>query len=591
MLAFPTWAVLMTAKSRFYLPYVLGALLAMSLASGWFLADAAFTLPSDPLLWGLLVIAGLVVRVYSFELNDVVTVSLDTVVYVTALFVIGTMGTVLLLVIVVAGHLSWEKLIRARGGLSIDVVLTIAFVTASIVFAVALASWLLGIDALLSQLCAHCFPVCDAGAAGLSWAFLWRIFVATLVIVTVQYSIALTRHYFAGQTAHKLFRGVFVPGLIVEAVLSPLTVMAVFSFHRALWSGNDGNSVSAISMGFVLALYVLAAIGIRRLTTYGALFRARLSEMERLNDLYSKIAVSLQMNLLCEMAVEALLDTFQEIEAAAIILPEENLIKLHVRSNELEADFATKLRDFSLRPETVKSRPSHVGRTEFLPLLAEASGFKGTLVVQSSHPGRTRRETRRLWNLLRNILRVAIQNARLYEMATIDGLTGLYVRRYFEQRLAEEFRRSKRYGDDFTLIVIDLNYFKQVNDRYGHLVGDRILKIIGEVLRDSVRSMDVPARYGGDEFSILLPRASLEDAEIIQERILEGIERCVIELEDDRIGVSAASGMACYTTDKPEDPTAMILIADDRLYEAKKNRRKPLYPGTKNVVGPAPDGT
>jgi diguanylate cyclase (GGDEF)-like protein len=93
--------------------------------------------------------------------------------------------------------------------------------------------------------------------------------------------------------------------------------------------------------------------------------------------------------------------------------------------------------------------------------------------------------------------------------------------------------------------------------------------------------MDVPARYGGDEFSILLPRASLEDAEIIQERILEGIERCVIDLEDERIGVSAASGMACYTTDRPEDPTAMILIADGRLYEAKKNRRKPLYPSGK----------
>lgn len=577
----------MTTKSRFYLPYVLGALVAMSLVSAWFAGDLDFGQPVDPLLWVVFVAAGLVVRVYSFQLNDWVTVSLDTVVYVTALFVIGTLATVFVLVIVVAGYLSWDKLFRPNEESRFENAVIVAFVTSSVVFVVLLASRLLGVDDLLSEIQLRCAPNCEPGVGALVWAMLWRILAAKAVIVTGQYVIALTRHYFSGRSARELFSRVFLPGLSVEFMLSPLTIMAVFSYHRSLWSGAGDRSVSSFSMIFVLALYILAVIGIRRLTTYGALFRERLGEMERLNDLYSKISASLQINLLCEMAVEALIDTFHEIEAAAIILPSENLIKLRARSVPIEDEFAAKLREFSARPESASGQPMRLGRTEFLPLLGESNGLSGTLAIQNAHGGRTKKESLRLWNLLRNILRVAIQNARLYEMATIDGLTGLYVRRYFEQRLSEEFIRSKRYGDDFTLIVVDLNYFKQVNDKYGHLVGDRILKIIGEVLRDSVRSMDVPARYGGDEFSILLPRASLEDAEIIQERILEGIERCVIDLEDERIGVSAASGMACYTTDRPEDPTAMILIADGRLYEAKKNRRKPLYPGRK-IVGLEP---
>src|SRR5439155_23608838 len=100
-----------------------------------------------------------------------------------------------------------------------------------------------------------------------------------------------------------------------------------------------------------------------------------------------------------------------------------------------------------------------------------------------------------------------------------DGLTQLYVRRYFDQRLEEEWRRSARYHNSFAVVLIDLDDFKLLNDRFGHQVGDRVLRETGGIIKHKMRAVDIPARYGGEEFAILLPRASSADAHKVATRI------------------------------------------------------------------------
>src|SRR5207245_8509551 len=110
---------------------------------------------------------------------------------------------------------------------------------------------------------------------------------------------------------------------------------------------------------------------------------------------------------------------------------------------------------------------------------------------------------------------VAIENARNFEMATVDQLTRLFLRDYFFRKLAEEQARSRRYGSTFAVLMLDLDGFKEINDRMGHLAGDRFLQRVGEVITETMRAADTPCRYGGEELCVLLPETDLEGGRTI----------------------------------------------------------------------------
>ena len=120
---------------------------------------------------------------------------------------------------------------------------------------------------------------------------------------------------------------------------------------------------------------------------------------------------------------------------------------------------------------------------------------------------------------------VAVQNAQLYQMATLDPLTGVYARKFWEQMAMREIRTAFRFRHPLTLAVLDLDKFKSINDEHGHLTGDKALEAIGRVLRNSSRSSDVVGRYGGDEFVAVLPRTSQEGATVFCNRVLRELER------------------------------------------------------------------
>jgi diguanylate cyclase (GGDEF)-like protein len=171
---------------------------------------------------------------------------------------------------------------------------------------------------------------------------------------------------------------------------------------------------------------------------------------------------------------------------------------------------------------------------------------------------------------LANQVAVAIENAFLYRDSITDGLTGLYHHKFFEMRLKEEVERSKRYRHNLVLIMLDIDFFKQVNDTYGHLAGDRVLEGVAEVLKQGTRLSDIVARYGGEEFAAILPYISPENALEVAERL-----RAAVEKKDfGGIKVTISLGLGYFDWKNQDlDPKGLIDIADRALYKAKNNGR------------------
>jgi diguanylate cyclase (GGDEF)-like protein len=162
---------------------------------------------------------------------------------------------------------------------------------------------------------------------------------------------------------------------------------------------------------------------------------------------------------------------------------------------------------------------------------------------------------------------IAMENARLYEEAVRDSLTGLHHHQYFQTRLVEEVERSKRYDHPLSLLMIDIDRFKNANDEHGHLVGDRILKTVARILQEGARLGDIVARYGGDEFAVLLPETGAGTAAEVANRIRRNVEG----LETLSPPVTISVGVASTETSK--DAAELLERADTALYRAKENGR------------------
>jgi len=161
---------------------------------------------------------------------------------------------------------------------------------------------------------------------------------------------------------------------------------------------------------------------------------------------------------------------------------------------------------------------------------------------------------------------------RVQELSIIDGLTEVYLRRYMMNRLEEEVDRAGRLGLTFSLAMIDVDHFKQCNDKYGHLVGDGVLKRIAERLKNAVREVDMIARYGGEEFCVILPDTTKALASTVAERLRKSIENESIKVFDEEIRATVSIGVATYPKDGKEIG-ALIDKADMTLYKAKRQGR------------------
>jgi diguanylate cyclase (GGDEF)-like protein len=164
-----------------------------------------------------------------------------------------------------------------------------------------------------------------------------------------------------------------------------------------------------------------------------------------------------------------------------------------------------------------------------------------------------------------------IENAyheEIYRLTTIDGLTQVYNKRYFLETLEREIGRAQRYRRDLSLILFDIDKFKDVNDQYGHLAGDHVLKQLASVIKARIRREDMLSRYGGEEFAIILPEIDNHNAFQFAEKIRALVEKASFKFEDTLIPVTISIGIASIATEL-QDPQEFIRQADTNLYQAK----------------------
>ena len=170
----------------------------------------------------------------------------------------------------------------------------------------------------------------------------------------------------------------------------------------------------------------------------------------------------------------------------------------------------------------------------------------------------------------------AVAHDRLQRLAALDPLTGVYNRRFGMSRLHEEFDRAVRMNAPMGVLMMDIDHFKQVNDTYGHLVGDRILIAVTRIARTILRDGDVLIRYGGEEFLAVLPAASCEDLRLVGERMRRAIEDSSVAEGSQTIRVTMSLGAAAYPNQNVEKEETLVQLADDALYQAKESGRNRL---------------
>ncbi|HSP17062.1 MAG TPA: GGDEF domain-containing protein [Thermoanaerobaculia bacterium] len=200
----------------------------------------------------------------------------------------------------------------------------------------------------------------------------------------------------------------------------------------------------------------------------------------------------------------------------------------------------------------------------------------------------------RIADLSKENIELLVQNRVLAEVSARDSLTGLYNRWYVLEKIESEINRSLRHGSPMSLLMLDLDHFKNVNDTYGHVAGDHVLQVVARLLKESCRVYDVPGRYGGEEFCLLLPETTLKSTPMVAERIRHRLETTEMEVTGASVVVTASIGIAGIdneTADPVLSPGMLIDRADRALYVAKNQGRNRIMMWDSESGGAKPLGT
>lgn len=181
---------------------------------------------------------------------------------------------------------------------------------------------------------------------------------------------------------------------------------------------------------------------------------------------------------------------------------------------------------------------------------------------------------------IRKKTELALRNSEeaLRQQAITDSLTGLYNRMHFNKIIKNEINRASRYLRPLSVIMFDIDFFKRINDSFGHITGDKVIRMVAVVTKEKIRANDTPARYGGEEFIVLLPETTLEEAAIVAERIRGQIETTAIQTEEHTISITASFGVSVYRAKTNENNHEIVISefidnADRALYISKNSGR------------------
>lgn len=197
--------------------------------------------------------------------------------------------------------------------------------------------------------------------------------------------------------------------------------------------------------------------------------------------------------------------------------------------------------------------------------------FLGHLAIKG-----LRREDKDKFYILFDQFLLVLKRVHLYEkieeLSITDSLTGLFLRRYLQERLEGEIARSNRFNLEFVFLMLDLDHFKSYNDRYGHLVGDVVLRTVARIIKENLRQIDIVARFGGEEFSVILPDTDKHEAEYVSLRLCRAIEKAHIRAYDEKLQITVSIGGSIFPQDA-RDAQNLIDRADQALYRAKEAGR------------------
>lgn len=241
----------------------------------------------------------------------------------------------------------------------------------------------------------------------------------------------------------------------------------------------------------------------------------------------------------------------------------------------------------------------HEGASDYIVKTMDYLATLPLVVEKNLTTSRMRKENSRLHEALRESLtELRVKNneleeavAELERMAMTDSLTGLANRRHLTTRLDQMFAQATRYRSDLACMMIDLDGFKAINDTLGHQRGDDLLELTGRVIRAEIRNADIAARYGGDEFVVLMPHTSSETAAALAMRLQDAFRRQAAGLADGRLRCSMSIGVSCVRLSNPGDGDELIAHADNALYAAKQaGKRRIMVCGPDGVTAmPAPE--
>lgn len=218
----------------------------------------------------------------------------------------------------------------------------------------------------------------------------------------------------------------------------------------------------------------------------------------------------------------------------------------------------------------------HCDDIELIVPLRFKGQINGILCLKKKEKGFGQRytvEEERFIDIIAGFASVAIENARLYEMATIDRKTKLYNHGYFQNKLTEEMERAERYKTDLNLIIMDLDHFKNVNDTYGHVVGDEVLIKVAKTVKQQVRSFDTAARFGGEEFTVILPETDSVSAVCVAERLRRTVEILSFNASRRKLSITVSIGVTHFVHSANITEDMFIEQADKALYYAKEHGR------------------
>lgn len=431
-------------------------------------------------------------------------------------------------------------------------------------------AWLGGADALV---------LADATPS----AIVVRVLVIGAALLVTHYAVQGARAVLFGRSLRSYLRELALPGMLSEASLLPLGAVMVLLYEPDHL------------LGFVLlgGTYVLFSFVYSRLARTGADLHRRVGELEILNSTARRLAASLELEELVETAARETTRAIPDAEALTLVHraaagDDRLVVDCFDRERDEFSRFVIERglgaagwvmthqapltipdlahSEIDLGPAGTEGVRAWLGVPIFM-----YGGCEGVLAIQSRTPDVFQAEHRRLLEAISLQVASALQNARLYEMAMVDGLTGLFVRRYFDARIEDEIERAKRFGTPFSVVMMDIDDFKHLNDAHGHLIGDRVLRAVAQIVKTQMRGVDTASRYGGEEIALVLPRTEMVPALNQAERIRAAIaEHRVATDAGAVIGVTASFGIAAYPESGATTAEDLVRRADRALYRAKK---------------------